>query len=197
MSPSDSFNDVMIGLNAGDEVAAAAVFNRFVQRLIALARLQLDARLRQKIDPEDVLQSVFRSFFQRQADGQFTLQGWDSLWSLLTVITVRKCRNVAEHFHAARRNVAREAAPEHSGIGSVTLARDPTPSEVLMLAETVEELVRGLPERDREILSLALQGYAADEISTQLQRPLRTVYRVLERIKKRLQRQQASDGGSS
>ena len=36
--------------------------------------------------------------------------------------------------------------------------------------------------------ALALVGYKAREISAQLNRPPRTVYRVLERVKKRLQR---------
>ena len=44
---------------------------------------------RQKVDPEDVVQSAFRSFFTRQAAGQFDVASWDDLWGLLVVITVR------------------------------------------------------------------------------------------------------------
>ena len=43
---------------------------------------------------------------------------------------------------------------------------DPTPLEAAMLAETVEHLLGGLTPREREIASLALQGYTATEIST-------------------------------
>ena len=42
-----------------------------------MARLRLDSRIRQKVDPEDVLQSVYKSFFLRCGAGQFDLSGWD------------------------------------------------------------------------------------------------------------------------
>jgi hypothetical protein len=48
MKPDDSFAQVMTRLNAGDSAAAAQVVQRFTHRLIALARLRLDARVRQK-----------------------------------------------------------------------------------------------------------------------------------------------------
>jgi RNA polymerase sigma-70 factor (ECF subfamily) len=51
----------------------------------------------------------------------------------------------------------------------------------------VEQLLRDLGKRDSAILTLALQGHSAAEISEQLGRPARTVYRVLARIKRRLQ----------
>jgi RNA polymerase sigma-70 factor (ECF subfamily) len=179
----------MTRLRARDPAAAAEVFARFARRLIALARLHLDDRLRQKVDPEDVLQSVFKSFFLRQDRGEFDLCGWDSLWALLSVITIRKCGHQADHFRAYCRDVGREAIPpvsEESGAGWEALAREPTPAEAALLAETVELLLRGLKEREREIVSLALQGYTAAEISAKLNRPRRTVYNLLERIKGRL-----------
>jgi RNA polymerase sigma factor (sigma-70 family) len=200
MPEPDSFVNLMSRLQAADGGAAAEVVERFTRRLIALARQHLDDRLRQKVDAEDVLQSVFKSFFLRQRAGQWTLPDWDSLWALLAVITVRKCGQWADHFHAQRRDLGREAeqAPAPDAGREVQLfAREPTPSEVLILTETVERLLSDLEERDREIVTLALQGYTAAEISTQVNRPERTVYRLLARIKKRLQRQRARDDGAA
>src|SRR5262245_37537637 len=105
MNTSESFHDIIARLGRGESRAASEVFQRFADRLIALARARLTAQVRQKVDPEDVLQSVCRSFFVRQADGQFVLGSWDELWSLLTVLTVRKCANRARHLKAARRAV--------------------------------------------------------------------------------------------
>jgi RNA polymerase sigma-70 factor (ECF subfamily) len=198
--PADSsFHDVMARLRAGDPDAAAAIFHRFAGRLIGLARTRLDSRLRQKVDPEDVLQSVYKSFFLRHAEGQFELHNWDSLWALLTVITVRKCGQWIDHFHTGGRDVTREVTPTPANDSSPpswkAFAREPTPSEVAMLAETVEQLLRNLSEREREIVSLALQGYTAPEISERLGRPERTVYRVVERARKHLQRLRAESMG--
>jgi RNA polymerase sigma-70 factor (ECF subfamily) len=190
MPTEDSFADVMARLRGGNEDAAAQVFRRFTHRLIALARAHLDGRLRRKVDPEDVLQSVFKSFFLRHAEGELALGGWDGLWSLLAVITARKCGRCARRFHAARRDVNAEiptaASADRSGVIEA-FSDDPSPEEATMLSELVEQLLRELGRRDGEILTLALQGYSAAEISERLDRPGRTVYRVLERIKRRLQ----------
>lgn len=46
MSDGESFNDVMARLRRGDDDAAAAVFRRFGQRLIGLARSRLEEVVR-------------------------------------------------------------------------------------------------------------------------------------------------------
>ena len=94
MTGHPSFDDLMAQLRDGRNEAAAQVFQRFANRLIVLARKQLDSKILQKVDPEDVMQSVFRSFFLRQMEDQFDVRDWDNLWSLLAMITVRKCTNV-------------------------------------------------------------------------------------------------------
>jgi RNA polymerase sigma-70 factor (ECF subfamily) len=139
-----------------------------------------------------VLQSVYRSFFLRQAAGQFDLDGWEGMWALLTVITVRKCGRVNRHFRSAGRDAETGAgiSSDESGSSWEALASDPSPSEVVMLAELVEGLLRDLPERDRAVVALGLQGYSASEISMQLQRPERSVYRVLQRVRIRLEQMQ-------
>src|SRR5262245_45829842 len=87
MSPHPSFDDLMARLRTGDNDAATRVFNQYSNRLIALARRRLDPQILQKVDPEDVLQSVFRSFFRCQAAGQMDdLESWDNLWGMLVVI---------------------------------------------------------------------------------------------------------------
>jgi RNA polymerase sigma-70 factor (ECF subfamily) len=192
LSPSDSFEDVMARLRAGDADAAATVFDRFAGRLVALARTRLDARLRTKVDPEDVLKSVYKSFFLQQAVGQLKPVGWDSLWTLLTVLTVRKCGRWRERFGTLGRAVGREIEASEgdgrSGWELEALAGEPGPEEAAELADLVESLLRDLEGRDRDIVSLRLQGYTPAEIACQLNRPERTVFRVLDRVKKSLRR---------
>jgi RNA polymerase sigma-70 factor (ECF subfamily) len=193
-APDPSFDDLMTRLRAGDDDAAAEVFRRFTHRLIGLARSRMDHLLRSKVDPEDILQSVYRTFFSRHARDGFRLDSWDSLWGMLTVITLRKCDYRRKFFRAARRDVGREFAPSPRGAlgrDAQALARDPTPSEAARLAETVELLMRELNDREREILALALQGYAAPEISARVGRTERTVQRLLKRVRERLEQLQS------
>jgi RNA polymerase sigma-70 factor, ECF subfamily len=199
MSSDTSFDDVMSRLRAGDADAERQVFHRFANRLIGLARLHLDSRVRQKVDPEDVLQSAYKSFFVRFAQGQFDLGSWDNLWSLLTVLTVRKCNRWTTHFRVGKRDVNAEVAPgpDDSGPNWQALATDPTPQEGVLLAELVEQLLHELPPVNQPILSLALQGHSAAEISELLNRPERTVHRVLKTVRERLEQLQAEDAGNA
>jgi RNA polymerase sigma-70 factor (ECF subfamily) len=194
MSQESSFDDLMARLRRGDDAAAAEVFRRFAHRLIGLARSRLGGQVRQKLDPEDVMQSVFRSFFRRHAEGGLTLESWDRLWSLLAVITLRKCGHRADYYHAACRDVSREVAmtppsPEDSSTSDFeAIAREPTPGEVTMLAETVEVLMRDLDTRDRRIVEMALQGETVPDISAAVGYSERTVERVLKRVREKLER---------
>jgi RNA polymerase sigma-70 factor (ECF subfamily) len=191
MSETESFAELIARLQAGDEAAAGRIFHNYARRLIGLARSRLDTRIRQKVDPEDVVQSVFRSFFTRQGGGAYQLEDWDSLWSLLALITLRKCGHHIEQYHAARRDIHREAAvqgpPDRSSAVWEPLGRDPSPSEAAMLVETLEALARELDERDGKILALSLEGFAVSEVSARMGCTERTVYRVLAYIRERLE----------
>jgi RNA polymerase sigma-70 factor (ECF subfamily) len=188
---SDSFADFLARLQTRDDDAARELFGRFAARLIALARRRIDDGLRHRIDPEDVVQSAYKSFFCRYGDGNLEAVGWDSLWGLLVLITVRKCAERAAFHTAERRDAGREVAPP-AGDGSSQraepLGREPTPSEAAVLSETVEQLFASLDEDERPVLELSLQGYTTREISEQLGRAERTVRLLREGLRHRLER---------
>jgi RNA polymerase sigma factor (sigma-70 family) len=193
MSPDSSFEALACGLHTGDPDAAARVFRRFAQRLVQLAGRRLDRLIKVKSGPEDVVQSVFRSFFHRQRQGQLEVQGWDELWDMLVLITLRKCCNRAEHYHAACRDVRREVPPP-SADGSDTaweaVGREPSPAEAAQLAETVEQILGSFKDREQAIVELTLQGVPVTEVSARLGCSERKVYRVLERLRAELQEMQ-------
>jgi RNA polymerase sigma-70 factor (ECF subfamily) len=90
--PSDvPFTELMARLREGDVQGAQAVVDRFARRLVGLAAARLPPVLSAKVDPENLVQSAFRSFFLRHADGRLDPENGDDLWTLLTVQTVRKC----------------------------------------------------------------------------------------------------------
>jgi RNA polymerase sigma-70 factor (ECF subfamily) len=189
----DSFPDWMDRLRARDGDAAREIFERFAARLVALARNQLSARLRNRVDPEDIVQSAYKSFFRRQDAGALEIVNWKSLWGLLTIITLRKVADRAAYHRAARRDAGREVAAPSGDDGAIWFeapGREPTPLEATMLQETVERLLAGLTDQERPVIELSLQGYTTQEISQQLGQPERTVRRVRERIRHRLERAQ-------
>lgn len=197
MSVNDSFAVLMTRLSSGEDAAAREVFMRFAARLAGLARQHLDARVGAKVDPEDVVQSAYKSFFLRQRDGTLDIGTWDGLWGLLTMITLRKCADRAAYYRTEKRDVTREAstgtaADSAPGPVEMALDREPQPDEAAALAETVEALFRSIDDPDeRAILELSLQGFTATEISEQLGRAERSVRRLREHIRKRLERMQS------
>lgn len=198
MSPLDSFTALMDRLKAGEDGAARVVFERFATRLVGLARKSLDGRLLQKVDPEDVVQSAYKSFFLGQREGAWEFGGWDGLWGMLTLITLRKCAHRAEYYRAEKRDVRREMAPATDSVGGAVdafaLDRDPQPEEAALLVETVEALFQSLTDEDeRAIAELSLQGFSAAEIVEQTGRAERSVRRLRERMRKRLERMQAEE----
>jgi RNA polymerase sigma-70 factor (ECF subfamily) len=186
MAMDHSFATVMTRLRDGDEEAATEVFGRFVHRLVALASRQFEARFRAKADPEDVVQSVYRSFFRRQGSSPYELADWDGLWALLATITVRKCIARHQYWRAARRDIAREHDPSaETSAGSwwEAVDREPTPDHAAVLADMLEQLVRQFGPRERAIAELTLQGYTHLEIAEHCDCSERTVARVIRRIR--------------
>ena len=178
-------------LRAGDADAETLVVRRFTVQLVTLARRHLAQRIRQKTGPEDAVQSAFRSFFKRVRRGQFDLDSWDGLWSLLALITVRKCSARREHFQAARRDVRREVRLSNDDdphTQHVALSRAPRPDEALALAELIEQLLNDLSDSEQQVVHLRLQGYGINEICQMLSRADRTVRRILDRVRRRASR---------
>lgn len=189
----NSVDLLMQQLASGDASAAEVLFHRFSGQLIQLAQQRMGWQFQRKLDPEDVVQSAFISFFRMHDEGDLAFENWDALWGLLSLITLRKCGHRIEHFRAACRDVGRE----NSGIFQTpdsdasradweAVAQEPSPSQAVMLTEALNELLRPLDERDRRIVTLAMQGWPVPDISVEIGRSERTVQRVLERIKSEL-----------
>ena len=186
MSDADSFPTLMRKLTAGDADSAAFVFEQYAGRLIGLARKHLEDRVRSKVDSDDIAQSAFRTFFRRAREGQFDLANEDALWALLAEIAVRKCGKWNRHFRTRKRSAARELPPARER-DEPPAASEPGPDEVVALADLVDNLLRGLGQRERTVCELRLQGYQPGEIAAKASCAQATVFRDLKRIKERLE----------
>jgi RNA polymerase sigma-70 factor (ECF subfamily) len=193
VSRPDSFVEFLAKLHGNNDAAAKQLFARFTHQLIGYALRHIDAGLRHKVDPEDVVQSAYKSFFFRYGEGNVELANWNSLWGLLSLITVRKCAERAAYHRAERRDAAREISARGSDSSEPwlePLGREPTPLEAAVLTETVEQLLGNLDEDERPVLELSLQGYTTREISEKLGRAERTVRLLREGVRHRLERMQ-------
>jgi RNA polymerase sigma-70 factor (ECF subfamily) len=191
---SDSFAEFMARLHSQEDAAAQELFERFARRLIGLAHRHMAAGLRQKVEPEDVVQSAYKSFFLRYDAKNLDVVNWQSLWGLLALITVRKCSEQAAFHGAERRDAAREvslARKAEAGSWLDPLGREPTPFEAAVLSEIVEHLLAELDEDERPVLELSLLGHSTREISERLGRAERTVRLLREGVRHRLEQMQS------
>ena len=191
------FQQVMELLRGGDNASAELVFKRYARRLIGLAASRLPGPIRSKEDPEDAVQSAFRSFFSGQKKGAFEPEDWDELSTLLTYLTVCKVdRRIRKHL-AAKRDVRKETAPAANEDGDTSgfqaTAPDPTPAETAMVTDTLRELMSRLDPSDQQILTMRLQGHTTAEIAAEVGLSERTVFRVLDTIKEHVRKLVGND----
>ncbi|MEM7456331.1 MAG: ECF-type sigma factor [Planctomycetota bacterium] len=167
----------------GDATAESNLHRKFVGRLVALAGKRINARFKAKIEPEEIVQSVFFSFFRRNQKDEFVFEDWNDVWALLVKITVRKCTNRVEGFLAAKRDVSREVleVDGNTPVGSLTV--EPTAEEIAVFNESLDNLFDLLSELQKEVVVFRLQGYSNLEISEKIGRSERTVYRTLNQVR--------------
>jgi RNA polymerase sigma-70 factor (ECF subfamily) len=173
-------------LRAGDPQAAEQLFARYARRLTRLAEQHLSRKLAGRLDGEDVVQSVFRTFFRRGAEGEFTLDSSAQLWRLLVKITVLKARAKGRYHSADRRDAGAEHPGDSDGWLPEALAHEPGPEEAAILVDQVEALLRGLPPLHARVLECRLQGHNVSDVAEQLGVSRQTVHRVLNLLQQRL-----------
>jgi len=173
-------------LQAGDAQAAEEVFARYAQQLTAVAEKHLSRKVAGREGGEDVVQSVFRTFFRRSARGDFQIDGSAQIWRLLVKITVLKARAKGRFHTADKRNVGAETAEIPEAWLLAAASREPGPDEALIMMDEMESLLRGLPPLYAEILELRLQGFGPSEIAGRTSVSRQTVYRALELLQQRM-----------
>lgn len=165
----------------GVDHAATLLYFRYADHLLSLTTARLGRDLTPRLDPEDIVQSVFRTFFRRAALGQFEVPQGGDLWKLFLVLALNKIRNAGAHHRAARRDVRRtaDAADEPA-----TPARPDDSLTVLRLV--VEDVLDGLPPTARPIVELRVEGHEVAEIAGRTGRSVRSVERVLRDFRARM-----------
>jgi RNA polymerase sigma-70 factor (ECF subfamily) len=185
-------SDPIAAWRAGDPEAARQLVDRYLERLVAVARRRLSQRLASRVDPEDVVQSVFRTFFFRAKDGQFKIKDQDDLCKLLMRITVHKVLKQVEYHTAGKRDANLETEQGNRSVERMheLLAKEPTPEAQVEFLDQLEKLIAEYSPKERKILEMRMNGYSEREIAAELKVTDRTVRRLFERM-----RGQAAEAG--
>jgi DNA-directed RNA polymerase specialized sigma24 family protein len=184
-SETGSVSEWIRRLQAGDPQAAQKLWERYFDRLIALARKGLKAVQGCPSDEEDVALSAFATFWRGATRGQFPkLSDRHDLWRLLVVLTARKaqhvCRDEQRQKRGGRKRQLRGSEPAMDNL----VSREPTPEFAAQVAEQCDRLLAGLKTDElRHIAVLKMQGHTTDEIARELGCARSTIERRLRLIR--------------
>lgn len=186
MMPELNSKELLQQYQDGQSEAATALFNRYVERLLSLARSRIGAKLKRRIAAEDVVQSAYRSFFVHAKDDRYQLERAGDLWRLLASITLNKLRKQVERQTAAKRSVDDEVPAELALLGPK--APEPSAAEVVGIVEELHLVLDQLQPSERVVLTARLQGKTVFEICDATGKSERTVRRLLAEAKRKIEK---------
>jgi DNA-directed RNA polymerase specialized sigma24 family protein len=181
-------------VQAGDDRAQQAIWERYFPELLEVARRRLPTSPGAVDDEEDVALSALESFFQAAQRGRFPdLRDRESLWRLLSEMTRRKVidrirRHLALRQGAGQLHGGSAIMADTSGVQPrLADAGLPPPDVELILREQIHQFLGALREKDPRLEELALakmEGHTNEELAGRFGRSLPTIERWLQRIRK-------------
>jgi DNA-directed RNA polymerase specialized sigma24 family protein len=181
-------------LRNDDPQAAQVLWERFLERMLVVARQRLGGASRRVADEEDVVVVAFERFLHGVRQGRFpVLNNRDDLWSVLFTLTVRQAgRQARDQQRQVRGGGAvrgDSALRSPAGDPLEIPAGDPTPAEAVAMQETFAHLLDGLGSDELRRIALArMEGHSTAEIAGQIGRAEVTVQRRLRLIRELWQR---------
>jgi DNA-directed RNA polymerase specialized sigma24 family protein len=183
-------------LQAQTPEAACALWGRFAERMLALARQRLGPRARRVADEEDVVVVAFERFLLGVREGRFPrLTDRDDLWAILFTLTTRQAARLSLDQRREKRGGG--AVRGDSALGDLDVADDaPTPDEEAVLQEGLARLLAALKDGELRQIALArMEGHSNAEIARAIGRSEVTVERRLQLIRETWRRRGLAGDG--
>jgi DNA-binding CsgD family transcriptional regulator len=164
--------------------AAQRLWERFAPGLCDLARSRLNPRIRVREDENDIVQGLFRHFFEAQQNDRYALRSREELWRLLVRMTLCMVANASHYHQRICRDVRRERSPASSSpmpenaddraAGHLPF-RALSPEEEAISRIELARILLLLDDRQRELIGWKLEGDTNAEIARKIRRTERTV----------------------
>jgi len=191
MSDSNNVSHWIDLVKFGDSAAANRIWQHYFERLVQSVRRRLLGQNRAISDEEDIVLSVFDSFYAAAEKGRFPdLSDRDDLWRLLLRMSARKVIDKRRHDLRQRRGGDVEicSLDDRGDAENIieAIGDEPSPEMVLMMNESVEQFFSHLGVGHlRDLAGAKLEGYSNAELAQRLQCSERTIERRLHLIRDR------------
>lgn len=163
MDPSDPNAELLRRVREGDQHALAELFSLHRQRLWQIVNFRLDARLRGRVDADDIVQEAYLAAAQRIEhyldNSTQTFFIWLRLITTQTMIDIHR-RHLGAQMRDASRDMsihAHYAQATSMSIASQLLGNFTSPSQIVMRGEVSVQLdaaIESMEPIDREVLAL-------------------------------------------
>ncbi|EGF26868.1 ECF-type sigma factor [Rhodopirellula baltica] len=175
----------------GDSIAANQIWQHYYDRLVRSVRNKLFGQNRAVSDEEDIVLSVFDSFYSAAQKGRFPdLSDRDDLWRLLLKMSARKVVDKKRRDHRQRRggDVQLHSLDKREDNQTFieAIGDEPSPEMILMMEESVEQFFSHLGVGQlRDLAGAKLEGYSNAELAARFGCSERTIERRLHLIREK------------
>lgn len=180
-------------VKGGDSAAANRIWHHYFDRLVRSVRGRLAGHNRAVSDEEDIVLSVFDSFYAAAEQGRFPdLADRDDLWRLLLRMSARKVIDKRRHDRRQRRGGDVEVLSLDGDEKTIieAIGQEPSPEMVLTMQESMEQFFSHLGVGHLRDLAVAkLEGYSNAELARQFACSERTIERRLHLIREKCQQE--------
>lgn len=170
----------------GSQDAARLIYERYRTQLQALIHARLSPNIANRVDAEDLVQSIFRRFFSKATEEHYHVPEGKGLWALLLVIAMNRLKSEETYQRALCRDVRRtvgmdlmtyfqgESLPLHEDTSHV-------------LGAIIDETLNQFSIREQQIMELRIEGHDVQSIAKEVGCSKRTVERSLCSLRQKLQ----------
>ncbi len=200
----DCLAELLGRLRSGDQSAATEILERYEAQVRLVVRRCLPRVLRSRFDSQDIMQSVWRSFFQRISgepvedqhgiaesgvDATLEFKESSQLFAFLSRMARNKVIDQYRRETTQKTDIHRLRTIHGDSRADLDLADEAeTASELLEAADELSHWRSLVPEGRQVLIDLKAEGHTSKEIGDKLGISERTVQRVLEDLRVRLER---------
>jgi len=192
MPDDEDFTDLMARAKAGDPAAIRDFLCRFEPEVRMMVRARLPKKLRTQFDSLDFVQAVWQSFFVDPPSDAPDFQKVEHLRGFLAGVVRNK---VFEQHRRLTKTEKYDLSREERlyvrrgdrDVPREVVSPDPSPSQTVQATDRLAQLTAGRSQREVDVISLRRQGLTFDEIAGRTGVNERTVRRIIDSARSRME----------
>ncbi len=173
-------------MRAGSGDAFERFYRRFKRVVKREIRKKLNSKVRRIADSEDFCQSVMKSFFINDLNGEFNTES--DVEKFLNIVTRGKVIDeIRKRLNTQAYNMNNDCQLEEAEFGDSGVSDTTTPSQIVSAQEQRHRLYDDTSERDRKIIELKEAGESNVSIAKIVGTCTKTVRRVIDKIELKIE----------